>query len=79
MFGKGGKSGERMLGPQNGFVDLPDYEHVDDDTFSNPFPLPASTERDGEGDEPDEESGREAPVPVPSKRTVQKNIPKLDA
>ncbi|PNJ29129.1 TIPIN isoform 6 [Pongo abelii] len=69
-----------MLGPQeNGMIDLPDYEHVEDETFP-PFPPPASPERqDGEQTEPDEESGNGAPVPVPPKRTVKRNIPKLDA
>ncbi|KAF5925334.1 TIMELESS-interacting protein isoform X1 [Diceros bicornis minor] len=72
-----------MLEPQeSGLIDLPDYEHVEDETFP-PFPPPASPERedepDGEGAEPDEESGRGAPVPVPPKRTVKRNIPKLDA
>lgn len=69
-----------MLEPQeNGLIDLPDYEHVEDETFP-PFPPPASPQReDGEGAEPDEESGRGAPVPVPPKRTVKRNIPKLDA
>ncbi|XP_046507929.1 TIMELESS-interacting protein [Equus quagga] len=69
-----------MLEPQDrGLIDLPDYEHVEDETFP-PFPPPASPGReDGEGAEPDEESGRGAPVPVPPKRTVKRNIPKLDA
>ncbi|KAF3830633.1 hypothetical protein GH733_004452, partial [Mirounga leonina] len=69
-----------MLEPQeNGLIDLPDYEHVEDETFP-PFPPPASPQREnGEGAEPDEESGRGAPVPVPPKRTVKRNIPKLDA
>ncbi|XP_032198852.1 TIMELESS-interacting protein [Mustela erminea] len=69
-----------MLEPQeNGLIDLPDYEHVEDETFP-PFPPPASPQReDGEGTEPDEESGRGVPVPVPPKRTVKRNIPKLDA
>ncbi|KAF0885904.1 TIMELESS-interacting protein [Crocuta crocuta] len=68
-----------MLEPQeNGLIDLPDYEHVEDETFP-PFPPPASPQRDGEGAEPDEESGRGAPVPVPPKRTVKRNLPKLDA
>ncbi|KAM5241933.1 TIMELESS-interacting protein isoform 1-T5 [Hipposideros larvatus] len=66
-----------MLEPQeNGLSDLPDDENVDE-TFPNPFPPPASPERDGEGAEPDE--GREVLVPVPPKRTVKRNIPKLDA
>ncbi|XP_047720211.1 TIMELESS-interacting protein [Prionailurus viverrinus] len=68
-----------MLEPQNGLIDLPDYEHVEDETFP-PFPPPASPQReDGEGAEPDEELGRGAPVPVPPKRTVKRNIPRLDA
>uniref|UniRef100_A0A8D2AHK7 TIMELESS-interacting protein n=1 Tax=Sciurus vulgaris TaxID=55149 RepID=A0A8D2AHK7_SCIVU len=68
-----------MLEPQeNGFVALPDYDHVEDETFP-PFPPPASPERDGEGAEPEEESGTRAPIPVPPKRTVKRNIPKLDA
>uniref|UniRef100_A0A2K5DYM6 TIMELESS-interacting protein n=1 Tax=Aotus nancymaae TaxID=37293 RepID=A0A2K5DYM6_AOTNA len=69
-----------MLEPEeNGLIDVPDYEHVEDEIFP-PFPPPASPERqDGEGAEPDEESGSGAPVPVPPKRTVKRNIPKLDA
>ncbi|XP_027408826.1 TIMELESS-interacting protein isoform X1 [Bos indicus] len=69
-----------MLEPQeNGLTDLPDYEHIEDETFP-PFPPPASPGReDGEGAEPEEESGRGAPVPVPPKRTVKRNIPKLNA
>ncbi|XP_008056662.1 TIMELESS-interacting protein [Carlito syrichta] len=68
-----------MLDPQeNGVIDLPNYEYVESETFP-PFPPPASPERDREGMEPDEESGRAAPVPVPPKRTVKRNIPKLDA
>ncbi|XP_058593291.1 TIMELESS-interacting protein [Neofelis nebulosa] len=68
-----------MLEPQNGLIDLPDYEHVEDETFP-PFPPPASPQReDGEGAEPDEELERGAPVPVPPKRTVKRNIPRLDA
>ncbi|XP_045305319.1 TIMELESS-interacting protein [Leopardus geoffroyi] len=68
-----------MLEPQNGLIDLPDYGHVEDETFP-PFPPPASPQReDGEGAEPDEELGRGAPVPVPPKRTVKRNIPRLDA
>ncbi|XP_047592569.1 TIMELESS-interacting protein isoform X3 [Lutra lutra] len=77
---KGRKLKEKMLEPQeNGLIDLPDYEHVEDETFP-PFPPPASPQReDGEGTELDEESGRGVPVPVPPKRTVKRNIPKLDA
>ncbi|KAM5339333.1 TIMELESS-interacting protein isoform 1-T4 [Glossophaga mutica] len=69
-----------MLEPQeDGLIGLPAYEHVEDEIFP-PFPAPASPEReDGEGAEPDDESGRGAPIPVPPKRTVQRNIPKLDA
>ncbi|TEA28669.1 hypothetical protein DBR06_SOUSAS20810004 [Sousa chinensis] len=69
-----------MLEPQeNGLIDLPDYEQTEDETFP-PFPPPASPEReDGEGAEPEEELGRGAPVPVPPKRTVKRNIPKLNA
>ncbi|XP_062947752.1 TIMELESS-interacting protein [Cynocephalus volans] len=66
-----------MLEPQeNGLIDLPDYEHVEDETFP-PFPPPASPH--GERVEPDEELGSGAPVPVPPKKTVKRNIPKLDA
>ncbi|XP_035154367.3 TIMELESS-interacting protein isoform X1 [Callithrix jacchus] len=68
-----------MLEPENGMIDVPDYEHVEDEIFP-PFPPPASPERqDGERAEPDEEAGSGAPVPVPPKRTVKRNIPKLDA
>lgn len=46
---------EKMLEPQeNGLIDLPDYEHVEDETFP-PFPPPASPERgDAEEAEPDD-------------------------
>ncbi|XP_045057184.2 TIMELESS-interacting protein isoform X1 [Desmodus rotundus] len=75
-----GSEEEKMLEPQeNGSIGLPAYEHIEDETFP-PFPPPASPEReDGEGAEPDDESGRGAPIPVPPKRTVKRNIPKLDA
>ncbi|XP_055454781.1 TIMELESS-interacting protein [Psammomys obesus] len=63
---------------ENGFFDMPDYEHTEDETFP-PFPPPASPERDRAEAEPDEESGSGAPVPVPPKRTVKRNLPKLDA
>nr|XP_035154384.2 TIMELESS-interacting protein isoform X3 [Callithrix jacchus] len=70
---------EEMLEPENGMIDVPDYEHVEDEIFP-PFPPPPSPERqDGERAEPDEEAGSGAPVPVPPKRTVKRNIPKLDA
>lgn len=46
----------------------------------NPFLTPAFPEReDGEGAELDEEPGRGAPISVPPKRTVKRNMPKLDA
>ncbi|XP_076781870.1 TIMELESS-interacting protein [Arvicanthis niloticus] len=61
---------------ENGLFEIPDYEHVQDETFP-PFPPPASPERDPAEGEPDEGSG--APVPVPPKRTVRRNLPKLDA
>ncbi|XP_037689556.1 TIMELESS-interacting protein [Choloepus didactylus] len=69
-----------MLEPQErNLIDLPDYDHVEDETFP-PFPPPASPERGNDkGAEPDEESGRGAPVPVPPRRTVKRNLPKLDA
>ncbi|XP_040595616.1 TIMELESS-interacting protein [Mesocricetus auratus] len=63
---------------ENGLFEIPDYEYVEDETFP-PFPPPASPERDPAEVEPDEESGRGAPVPVPPKRTVKRNLPKLDA
>ncbi|XP_021092697.1 TIMELESS-interacting protein isoform X1 [Heterocephalus glaber] len=70
---------KKMLEPQvDGLIDLPDYEHIEDETFP-PFPPPVSLQRDGEGAEPDEESGSREPVPVPPKRTVKRNIPRLDA
>uniref|UniRef100_A0A2K6QUG9 TIMELESS-interacting protein n=1 Tax=Rhinopithecus roxellana TaxID=61622 RepID=A0A2K6QUG9_RHIRO len=67
-----------MLEPQeNGMIDLPDYEYVGDETCP-PFPPAVSPDRqDDEEAEPDEESGSGAPVPVPPKRTVKRNIPKL--
>ncbi|XP_059124077.1 TIMELESS-interacting protein isoform X4 [Peromyscus eremicus] len=63
---------------ENGLFEMPDYEHVEDEIFP-PFPPPASPERDPVEAEPDEESGSGAPVPVPPKRTVKRNLPKLDA
>ncbi|XP_013374434.1 PREDICTED: TIMELESS-interacting protein isoform X2 [Chinchilla lanigera] len=68
-----------MLEPkENGLIDLPDYEHVEDETFP-PFPPPSSPQRDGEGAELNEESESREPVPVPPKRTVKRNNPRLDA
>lgn len=61
---------------ENGLFEIPDYDHVEDETFP-PFPPPP--ERDPAEAEPDEESGSGAPVPVPPKRTVKRNLPKLDA
>lgn len=61
---------------ENGLFEIPDYDHVEDESFP-PFPPPASPERDPAEAEPDEGSG--APVPVPPKRTVKRNLPKLDA
>lgn len=50
-----------MLEPQeNSLIDLPDYEHVEDETLPNPFLPPAFPEREDEGAEPDEEPGRGA-------------------
>ncbi|CAH6872193.1 TIMELESS-interacting protein [Phodopus roborovskii] len=63
---------------ENGLFEIPDYEHVEDETFP-PFPPPASPERDPAEAQPDEESGSRAPVPVPPKRTLKRNLPKLDA
>ncbi|CAH6789664.1 Tipinl1 [Phodopus roborovskii] len=63
---------------ENGLFEIPDYEHVEDETFP-PFPPPASPERDPAEAQPDEESGSGAPVPVPPKRTLKRNLPKLDA
>ncbi|XP_041535448.1 TIMELESS-interacting protein [Microtus oregoni] len=61
---------------ENGLFEIPDYDHIEDETFP-PFPPPASPERDTAEPEPDEGSG--APVPVPPRRTVKRNLPKLDA
>ncbi|XP_051012600.1 TIMELESS-interacting protein [Acomys russatus] len=63
---------------ENGLFEEPDYEFEEDETFP-PFPPPASPERDPVEADPDEESGNRAPVPVPPKRTVKRNLPKLDA
>uniref|UniRef100_A0A8C9AC36 TIMELESS-interacting protein n=1 Tax=Prolemur simus TaxID=1328070 RepID=A0A8C9AC36_PROSS len=61
-----------MLEPQeNGMIDLPDYEHIEDETFP-PFPPPASPERqDGEG-----ASGRSKKSP--SKKNILEIIESLD-
>lgn len=70
---------EKMLEQEeNDLFEIPDYDHVEDETFP-PFPPPASPERDPAEAEPGEESGSGAPVPVPPKRTVKRNLPKLDA
>lgn len=70
---------EKMLEQEeNDLFEIPDYDHVEDETFP-PFPPPASPERDSAEAEPGEESGSGAPVPVPPKRTVKRNLPKLDA
>lgn len=61
---------------ENGLFEIPDYDHVEDETFP-PFPPPP--EREPAEAEPDEESGSGAPVPVPPKRTVKRKLPKLDA
>ncbi|XP_052044009.1 TIMELESS-interacting protein [Apodemus sylvaticus] len=61
---------------ENGLFEIPDYEHIEDETYP-PFPPPASPERDSAGAEPDEGSG--SGVRVPPKRTVKRNLPKLDA
>ncbi|XP_050007958.1 TIMELESS-interacting protein [Alexandromys fortis] len=61
---------------ENGLFEIPDYDHIEDETFP-PFPPPASPERDTAELEPDEGSG--TPVPVPPRRTVKRNLPKLDA
>lgn len=68
-----------MLEPEeNGLVELPNYEYVEDETFP-PFPPPASPEREGAEADPDEESGSRVPIPVPPRRAVKRNLPKLDA
>jgi hypothetical protein len=38
---------------ENGLFEIPDYEHVEDETFP-PFPPPASPERDPADAEPEE-------------------------
>ncbi|XP_028608230.1 TIMELESS-interacting protein [Grammomys surdaster] len=63
---------------ENGLFEIPDYEHIEDETFP-PFPPPASPERDPVEGEPNEGSGSGVPVPVPPRRTVKRNLPKLDA
>lgn len=45
---------------EKGLIDLPGYEHVEDEMFP-PSPPPAAPERDGEGAETDEEAGEEPP------------------
>ncbi|XP_057344896.1 TIMELESS-interacting protein isoform X3 [Manis pentadactyla] len=56
---KRGKPEEKMLEPQeSGLVDLPDYEHIEDEIFP-PFPPPATRGiDDGEGAEPYDEEGK---------------------
>lgn len=72
-----------MLEPEeSGLTERPDYELVEDEAFP-PFPPPASPERDGGedagADGPVEEAESTARVPVPPKKTVKRNLPKLDA
>ncbi|EDL26061.1 timeless interacting protein, isoform CRA_b, partial [Mus musculus] len=75
-LGGGRCLGEMLEQEENGLFEIPDYEHVEDETFP-PFPPPASPERDPADAEPEEGSG--SGVPVPPKRTVKRNLPKLDA
>ncbi|XP_043853173.1 TIMELESS-interacting protein-like [Dromiciops gliroides] len=71
-----------MMEPEeNNFLDLPDYEAVEDEAFQ-PFPPPASPERDDVGEnEPitDIRKDQMGDLPVVIKKTVKRNLPKLDA
>ncbi|XP_077084879.1 TIMELESS-interacting protein [Siphateles boraxobius] len=71
---------------ENDPFDLPDYEHIKDETFP-PFPPPSSPGRldlgedafgNGEGEEEGEVS-KLAEVPMAKRRTVKRPRPKLDA
>ncbi|XP_039544580.1 TIMELESS-interacting protein [Pimephales promelas] len=75
-----------MTDPENGLFDIPDYEHIEDETFP-PFPPPSSPGRqdlgedafgNGEGEDEGEVS-KLAEVPVAKRRTVKRPRPKLDA
>ncbi|XP_020838659.1 TIMELESS-interacting protein isoform X2 [Phascolarctos cinereus] len=66
---------------ENNLLDLPDYEAVEDETFQ-PFPPPASPGRDDAGEnEPTTDTRRDqmGDMPVATKKTVKRNLPKLDA
>uniref|UniRef100_A0A4X2JXW0 Uncharacterized protein n=1 Tax=Vombatus ursinus TaxID=29139 RepID=A0A4X2JXW0_VOMUR len=65
---------------ENNLLDLPDYKVVEDETFQ-PFPLPASPGRDDAGEnEPTRDTRRDhmGDMPVATKKTVKRNLPKLD-
>uniref|UniRef100_A0A4X2LFB9 TIMELESS-interacting protein n=1 Tax=Vombatus ursinus TaxID=29139 RepID=A0A4X2LFB9_VOMUR len=64
-----------MESEENNLLDLPDYEAVEDETFQ-PFPPPASPGRDDAGENEKDQMGD---MPVATKKTVKRNLPKLDA
>ncbi|XP_036591462.1 TIMELESS-interacting protein [Trichosurus vulpecula] len=66
---------------ENNLLDLPDFEAVEDETFQ-PFPPPASPGRDDAGEnEPTTDARRDqmGDMPVATRKTVKRNLPKLDA
>ncbi|XP_027707255.1 TIMELESS-interacting protein isoform X2 [Vombatus ursinus] len=70
-----------MESEENNLLDLPDYEAVEDETFQ-PFPPPASPGRDDAGEnEPTTDTRKDqmGDMPVATKKTVKRNLPKLDA
>ncbi|XP_068954363.1 TIMELESS-interacting protein isoform X2 [Petaurus breviceps papuanus] len=65
---------------ENNLLDLPDFEAVEDENFQ-PFPPPASPGReDAEENEPATDTRDQmGDMPVATKKTVRRNLPKLDA
>ncbi|XP_074090540.1 TIMELESS-interacting protein [Macrotis lagotis] len=66
---------------ENNLLDLPDYEVEEDEAFQ-PFPPPASPGRDDAGENDitsDARRDQMGNMPVAPKKTVKRNLPKLDA
>ncbi|XP_044521274.1 TIMELESS-interacting protein [Gracilinanus agilis] len=66
---------------ENNLLDLPDYEGIEDEAFQ-PFPPPASPGRDDTGENELTTGTRRdqmGEMPVVTKKTVKRNLPKLDA
>ncbi|XP_001376003.1 TIMELESS-interacting protein [Monodelphis domestica] len=70
-----------MESEENNLLDLPDYEGIEDEAFQ-PFPPPASPGRDDAGENElttDTSRNQMGEMPVVIKKTVKRNLPKLDA